>query len=144
MFSKACEYAIRATIFVAVQSLKDERASLKAIAEQIDSPVAFTAKIMQELVRSQIMFSIMGPTGGFQMKKDKIDEVQLSEVVKAIDGDAIYRGCGLGLKECDASEPCPVHEKFVTIRDDLQNMLETTSIYELATGLEVGLTFLKR
>lgn len=144
MFSKACEYAIRATIYVAVQSLKDERASLKAIAEKIDSPVAFTAKIMQELVRNEIMFSIMGPTGGFQMGKDRIDEIKLSEVVKAIDGDAIYKGCGLGLKECDASQPCPVHEKFATIRDDLQEMLEGTSIYELASGLEIGLTFLKR
>jgi Rrf2 family iron-sulfur cluster assembly transcriptional regulator len=144
MFSKACEYAIRATIYVAVQSLKSERASLKAIANEIGSPVAFTAKIMQQLVRNDIMYSVMGPTGGFQMDKERIDEIKLSEVVNAIDGDAIYRGCGLGLKECDASRPCPVHDKFAKIRDGLQEMLEGTSIYELATGLEIGLTFLKR
>ena len=144
MFSKACEYAIRATIYVAVQSLKDERASLKATAKEIGSPVAFTAKIMQQLAKNDIMYSVMGPTGGFQMDKDRIDEVKLSEVVNAIDGDAIYRGCGLGLKACDASRPCPVHDKFAKIRDDLQEMLESTSIYELAMGLEVGLTFLKR
>lgn len=144
MFSKACEYAIRATTYVAVQSLKSERASLKAIANEIGSPVAFTAKIMQQLVRNDIMYSVMGPTGGFQMDKERIDEIKLSEVVNAIDGDAIYRGCGLGLKECDASRPCPVHDKFAKVRDDLQEMLEGTSIYELATGLEIGLTFLKR
>jgi len=144
MFSKACEYGIRATIYVAAQSLRNDRTSLKAIAEEIGSPVAFTAKIMQQLVRNNIMYSVMGPTGGFKMDKDRIDEVKLSEVVNAIDGNAIYRGCGLGLKKCDASRPCPVHDKFAKIRNDLQQMLESTSVYELATGLEVGLTYLKR
>lgn len=144
MFSKACEYAIRATIYVAEQALRNERASLKAIAKEIESPVAFTAKIMQQLARNNIVYSIMGPTGGFQMDKDRVDEIKLSEVVNAIDGNAIYRGCGLGLKECDASRPCPLHDKFSIIRNDLQEMLEGTSIHELATGLEIGLTFLKR
>jgi Rrf2 family protein len=144
MFSKACEYSIRATIYVAAQSLNDQRASLKAIAKEIGSPEAFTAKIMQQLVRTDIMFSVMGPTGGFQMDKNRIDEVKLSMVVNAVDGDSIYRGCGLGLPKCDASRPCPVHDKFAKIRDELQEMLEDTSIYELATGLEVGMTYLKR
>jgi len=144
MFSKACEYAIRATIYVAEQALRNERASLKAIAKEIESPVAFTAKIMQQLARNNIVYSVMGPTGGFQMDKDRVDEIKISEVVNAIDGDAIYRGCGLGLKECDASRPCPLHDKFAVIRNDLQEMLENTSIYELTTGLEIGLTFLRR
>lgn len=144
MFSKACEYAIRATVYVALKSLKDERASLKDIAKEIGSPMAFTAKIMQQLARNNIVYSVMGPTGGFQMDKGQIDEVKLSKVVDTIDGDSIYRGCGLGLKECDASRPCPVHDRFAKIRDDLQKMLVSTSIFELATGLDVGLTFLKR
>ncbi len=144
MFSKACEYGIKATIYVAAQSLEDKRASLKGIANEIGSPVAFTAKILQQLVRNKIISSVMGPTGGFQIEKKKIDLITLSQLVDAIDGDSIYRGCGLGLKECNAAQPCPVHDKFAAIRDELQDMLNTTSLYELTTGLETGLTFLKR
>ncbi len=144
MFSKACEYAIRATTYVAVQSMMDKTVSLKSIAKEIDSPIAFTAKIMQQLVRNNILYSIMGPNGGFKIDRERIDDVKLSHVVDAIDGNAIYRGCGLGLKACDASKPCPLHEKFTKIRSDLGEMLQSTSIYELATGLEIGLTFLKR
>ena len=144
MFSKACEYAIRATLYVAEKSLEDKRVSLKDIAKAIDSPVAFTAKILQQLVRNEVMSSVMGPTGGFEIARKKLDTIKLSQIVDAIDGDAIYRGCGLGLKECNAAQPCPVHDKFAKIRDDLKDMLENTSLYELATGLEVGLTFLKR
>lgn len=144
MFSKACEYAIRATIHVAALSLRDERPSLKAIAKEIDSPVAFTAKIMQQLVRNDILFSVMGPTGGFQMEKGKIERIKLCDIVNAIDGDSIYQGCGLGLSECDALHPCPLHDRFVMIRQDLQNMLERTSISQLALEIETGPTFLKR
>ena len=45
MFSKACEYGIKAAIFIATKSYEDKRVSPKEIAEKINSPQAFTAKI---------------------------------------------------------------------------------------------------
>lgn len=144
MFSKACEYGIRAAVYVALQSLDGRRVSVNEIAEEIDSPIAFTAKILQQLSRSKVIHSVKGPTGGFELDRTEMDTVKLSMIVHAIDGDDIHVGCGLGLKECNANQPCPLHDKFVDIRTDLKNMLENTSLYELATGLEVGLTYLKR
>lgn len=142
MFSKACEYGIRATIYIAVQSGNNLRVSLKEIAREIDSPEAFTAKILQQLARHGIIDSVKGPTGGFVMEKR--EEVKLIQIVSAIDGDSIFRGCGLGLKECSETQPCPVHDKFKMIREELKTMLENTSILELSEGLNHGLTFLKR
>ena len=144
MFSKACEYGIRAAVYIALQSLEGRRVSVTEIAEEIDSPIAFTAKILQQLTRNNIVHSVKGPTGGFEIEREDMDMVKLSMIVKAIDGDKIYTGCGLGLKECNAQKPCPVHDMFHDIRTDLRNMLESTSLFELATGLEVGLTYLKR
>ncbi|MCJ7468001.1 MAG: Rrf2 family transcriptional regulator [Maribacter sp.] len=144
MFSKACEYGIRASTYIALQSLEGRRVSLKEIAEEIDSPVAFTAKILQQLSKNQIVDSLKGAAGGFEIQRSGIDRIKLSEIVYAIDGDTIYTGCGLGLKKCNANKPCPVHDKFVQIRDDLRYMLENTSLYEMTVGLEVGLTYLKR
>lgn len=144
MFSKACEYGIRAAVYIALQSLEGRRVSVTEIAEEIDSPVAFTAKILQQLNRNNIVNSVKGPTGGFEIEREDMDSVKLNMIVKAIDGDQIYVGCGLGLKECNAMQPCPLHDKFVDIRTNLKKMLQNTSLYELAMGLEVGLTYLKR
>ncbi|MDC6385890.1 Rrf2 family transcriptional regulator [Flagellimonas taeanensis] len=144
MFSKACEYGIRASVYIALQSLDGRRVSVTEIAEEIDSPIAFTAKILQQLTRNNIVNSVKGPTGGFEIDREEMDNVKLNMIVKAIDGDKIYKGCGLGLKECDAQKPCPLHDKFVDIRTDLSRMLKSTSLFELATGLEIGMTFLKR
>ena len=143
MFSKACEYGIRATLHIAQQSQKGQRVGLKNIAESIDSPVAFTAKILQQLARKGIVSSVKGPTGGFEMTAQQLHDVKLSQIVSAIDGDQIYNGCGLGLKACNELKPCPVHDRFKLVRDELKNMLETTSVRELANGLDEGLTFLR-
>lgn len=144
MFSKACEYGIKATLFVAQRSLQQERVSLKAISAEIDSPEAFTAKILQQLAKSGILRSTKGPSGGFQVEPEALAELKLSAIVKSIDGDAIYVGCGLGLNECDAKHPCPMHDHFVQIRNDLQRMLETTSIHSLAMDIAEGGSVLKR
>jgi len=145
MFSKACEYGIKATLYIAEQALNTEKKiGVKDIAKQIGSPEAFTAKIMQILSRNKIVNSTKGPSGGFFIPKDQLDKIKLSQIVKAIDGDQIYRGCALGLDKCNADKPCPVHDKFKIIRDELADMLTQTSLLELANGLDSGLTFLKR
>ncbi|WP_299249680.1 Rrf2 family transcriptional regulator [uncultured Cytophaga sp.] len=144
MFSKACEYGIRAIIHIAVLSQDEKRVGLKEIAKEIGSPEAFTAKILQILSKNDLVESTKGPTGGFEMSVQQMKKIKLSDVVFAIDGDSIYKGCGLGMKECSEKHPCPVHEKFKTIRNELKKMLENTSIYNLAIDQKNGLTFLKR
>lgn len=144
MFSKACEYGIRAVLYIAKESLNDNRVSLNGIAAAIETPEAFTAKILQKLAANGIITSLKGPYGGFSIDKSRMQMVTLSQIVDAIDGDAIYRGCGLGLKACNEKKPCPVHFQFAKIRNDLKHMLENKTIFEMATELETGLTFLKR
>ncbi len=144
MFSKACEYGIRAAVYIAQQSGRGVRTGLKDIAEAIDSPEAFTAKILQQLSKNDLIQSSKGPTGGFEMTAHQLHTVMLSDVVQTIDSNLIYTGCGLGLANCDAQNPCPLHHEFMGIREQLKTMLETTAIRQLADSLENGAAILKR
>ncbi|MBW7866688.1 MAG: Rrf2 family transcriptional regulator [Brumimicrobium sp.] len=145
MFSKSCEYGIKATLYLAKHSLNSEdKVGVKDIAKEIESPEAFTAKILQILSRAKVVHSLKGPTGGFYIPKDKLKEIKLVDIVNAIDGDTIYEGCGLGLSDCNDETPCPVHNQFKIIKEKLKRMLVKTSLYELATDLDSGFTFLKR
>lgn len=143
MFSKTCEYGIKATSHIAYQSQLGKRVSLKDIAAAIDSPTAFTAKILQQLSKVGIIHSIKGPNGGFEIPEHLLDKLCLSDVVVAIDGKSIFVECGLGLKACNEDKPCPVHNQFKLVRASLRQMLETTSIRDLSNGLHEGLTHLK-
>lgn len=144
MFSKACEYAIKASIYIALQSLEDKRASLKIIASETSSPEAFTAKILQTLCKNNLVHSIQGAYGGFEIKQEALRTIRISDIVQAIDGGLLLTGCGLGLSECSSQKPCPIHNSYAPIRNDLNQLLKNTSLYDLAKGLDHGLTFLKR
>ncbi len=144
MFSKACEYAIRATVCIAACGEEGKSMSLKAVAAKTDSPEAFTAKVLQKLVHADLMLSTKGPGGGFSISPKLARKVKLSHIVATIDGDAIYRGCALGLPQCDASKPCALHEHFLKVREDLRRMLERTSVQDLVKDLQEGGTVLKR
>ena len=143
LFSKSCEYAIRATIFIATHCCKEGKVGLKEIANEIDSPTAFTAKILQALVKNNIIKSSKGVGGGFMILKDDLKNINLSDIVMAIDGDSVFLRCGLGLSNCSEEHPCPVHEKFKFVKKDLIYMLEHTTLEELSLGIKKGQTFLK-
>jgi len=140
MFSKACEYALKIMIYLRSIQEENKLAGLKDIAGAIDSPEAFTAKILQQLVRAGLLQSLRGPSGGFRV----VDRpITLLEVVTAIDGDGIVKSCVLGLEECSSLHPCPAHDKFMAIRDHLKGVLSTTNLSELQGGLIAGNRFLK-
>ncbi|MFV0566564.1 MAG: RrF2 family transcriptional regulator [Flavobacteriaceae bacterium] len=143
MFSKACKYAIKATIYIAVNSYDNKRVSPREIAKEINSPEAFTAKILQALVRNNIVNSTKGAHGGFDIDKANIKNIKLIQIVKAIDGDNLFMGCGLGLDNCSEDHPCPVHHKFKVVRDELKYMVENTTLEELASNVLSGETYLK-
>ncbi|GHC47569.1 RrF2 family transcriptional regulator [Ulvibacter litoralis] len=143
MFSKSCEYGIRALIFIAKESKRGKKVSPSVIAEEIGSPVAFTAKILQKLVKEHILLSLKGPHGGFYISDEGLRKTSLTDIVRAIDGDSVYKGCGLGLPKCDEHNPCPLHTKFMRVRADLKKMLDGSTLEELAFELENGHASLK-
>jgi DNA-binding IscR family transcriptional regulator len=60
-----------------------------------------------------------------------------------IDGDQIFTGCALGLEKCSEDHPCAVHNKFKAIREHLAGMMMTTSLEDMARGIQNGTNFLK-
>lgn len=144
MFSKACQYGMRAAIYIAEKSMEDQRVGLKEIAKSIDSPEAFTSKILQQLAKAKIINSEKGPYGGFMMSPKNLEQIKLSHIVSAIDGNQIFAGCALGLKKCSEQQPCALHHDFKIIRDQIKATLEGTLIKTLALEHGDGLSFLKR
>lgn len=143
MFSKTCEYALRALIYITQKTKEGGRISIKDIANGIDSPEYFIAKILQDLSRKGFVQSAKGPTGGFYLDEASLNR-SLAEIVKEMDGDKMFVGCALGLKECSESHPCPVHNEFKHIRNNLEKMLNDMKIGDFVEQLQAQKIFLKR
>ncbi len=143
MFSKTCEYAVRAVIYIAQTSKHDEKVSIKEIAKGIDAPEHFIGKILQDLGKKGLIQSLKGPKGGFYLDASS-RKYSLADVVKAVDGDKIFYGCGLGLSQCSEAQPCPLHHEFKKIRNDIHRILKKAKLGEFNDQLEQHLAFLRR
>jgi len=137
MLSNACKYAIRALIFLAAQGSLQLRVNIRDLVAAIDSPEPFTAKIMQSLARQNIVFSVKGPNGGFYLTKQQL-QLKIIDIVYAIDGNHVLTGCGLGLKNCSDTQPCPMHNEYSAIRNQLFKILSQNTVLSLAADLEKG------
>ncbi len=141
ILSKSCEYAIRATVYVASKSQKGEKVGIIEVAKAIGSPMHFTGKILQTLVRKKILSSAKGPNGGFYI--DNSQSTFLIDVIRAIDGNAMFVSCVLGLEKCSETQPCLMHEQVKPIRDQLLVEFSKHSINELVPDFEQNKHFLK-
>ena len=142
MFSKSCEYAIRAMIFVAQKSVDKNCVSIKDIAKNTDAPIHFIAKIMQDLSRKKLVCSIKGPNGGFYMNEKEL-KGSISNIIKAIDGESLFTDCVLGLKDCNDKSPCPIHHQYKEIKIEFIKILESNTIIDFKEKLETKKFFLK-
>ncbi len=65
MFSKTCEYALRALMYIAQKTKDGARLSVVDVANDINSSEYFMAKILQQLAKKGFVSSAKGPNGGF-------------------------------------------------------------------------------
>ena len=131
MLSKTTEYAIRALVYVYIQNQGGKRPGYKEIAKEIDSPEQFTAKVLQNLARAELVSSMKGRGGGFFFVDD-MATVTLYEVIRVIEGEKFFSKCGFGLKLCDCVTPCPLHEGYSSVREGFYELAKTQTIQSLA------------
>ena len=136
MFSKATEYALRATIYIAQNSSEERKVGIQAIAEAIDSPQSFTAKILQLLTRdNRIIRSVPGPHGGFYIT-EKAKKLPARFILKAMGEEKKKEKCVLGLNQCSEKSPCPMHSRYKFIKQQLKELFESKTIQDLADELK--------
>ena len=142
MFSKATEYALRATIFIAQKGTEEKKLSIDEIAKAIDSPKSFTAKILQSLTKdNHIISSVRGPNGGFFLT-EKSKKLPVRTILKAMGEEEVLEKCVLGLKQCSEQQPCPMHEQYKSIRKQLKDLFVAKSIQQFASEIKDGVVFI--
>lgn len=136
MFSKSTEYALRAILYLAQKSSVEHKIGITELAEAIDSPKSFTAKILQDLTRgNNLIRSVTGPTGGFYLT-EQAKKKSLLHVLTLLKDEGVITGCILGLKECSEKNPCPMHSVYKKIKPQLLDMLDHKTIAELAAEMK--------
>jgi len=131
MLSRASKYAILSTLFLAEHANENRKISVKVIAESIDVPSPFLAKLFQQLVKGKIISSTKGPNGGFYLTK-KNQKKNVLDIIENIDGLNRINECFLGLSECDGTNPCPVHFIVEPFKNSILGKFRDKNIMEFS------------
>jgi Rrf2 family transcriptional regulator, iron-sulfur cluster assembly transcription factor len=129
IFSKKCEYGLQAVLFLAAHLDRDS-ITAEEVAKELSIPKEFVSKILQSLTESGIINSRKGKSGGFSLAKDP-KKIKLIDIVAAIDGLSMFSSCVLGFPNCDANNPCPLHDKWGELRTKAYSMLTDENLDQL-------------
>ncbi|WP_290792502.1 RrF2 family transcriptional regulator [Flavihumibacter sp. UBA7668] len=141
MLSITCKTGIRAAIFLASRINAGEKYNIQEIAAVVDGNEHTLGKLLQTLVKANVISSAKGPSGGFFITEEQVLQ-PLLYIVLALDGDELFHACGLGLSQCSATKPCPLHAAYAQVRDQLELLFRNTSILDISKDVSKGAAFL--
>ncbi len=141
MLSLTCKTAIKAVIYLASKFERSERSSILDVAGYLEASEHSVGKLLQTLVKAQVINSVKGPAGGFFITAKQLQQ-PIINIVEAIDGNMVFRECGLGLSKCSSDHPCPIHDDYKIARDVLENLFRTKKVSDLYEPVNSGLTYL--
>ena len=136
LFSRATGYAVRALAYLTAAG-EGAHVPVNRIAEETDVPPPFLGKIVQKLVKAGILVTRKGPKGGVGLAKPA-EQVDLFELVVAIEGESLWTNCVLGLNACVDEQPCPLHNDWVRIREEIRRMLQGKTLADIAARVREG------
>ena len=141
MLSLTCKIAVKAVIYLASKFESGDKAGIKEIAEYIDASEHTVGKMLQTLVKEEVIHSAKGPTGGFYISKEQRKQ-PIINIIHAVDGKQVFKECGLGLSKCSSTHPCPIHNDYKAGRDLIEKLFRTKRIIDLCDPVNSGNAYL--
>ncbi|MDA8383964.1 MAG: Rrf2 family transcriptional regulator [Betaproteobacteria bacterium] len=136
ILSRASQYAIQAVILMAMQP-HGTFVLNRELAEQLNVPAPYLAKVLQALVRGSLLYSSRGRNGGFCLREG-VEKVDLMQILLHLEGPQFTDTCLLGLKECTDETACPIHKQWKPIKHKLARVLRTETPGKLARAVKTG------
>jgi Rrf2 family protein len=129
--SRRTDYGVRLILDLA--GLPDgERASTQEIAERQNIPAPFLAKIISQLSLSGLVNTHRGAGGGVRLARPAA-EINLLQVIEALDGPVRLNRCVLDSGMCPRDQTCPVHRVWARAQEHLVTALNDTTFDVLAS-----------
>ncbi len=103
--------------------------TLQNISERQGISLSYLEQLFLKLRRSGMVKSYKGPGGGYILAK-AVDELNISEIIKAVDENMDARSC-YGTKKCHANKKCLTHDLWDGLTNHVHSYLEKITLHDL-------------
>ena len=134
LYSKSCEYAVRA---LTVVDRNKDCFQVDEICRKAKVPAHYASKAIARLADAGILEAVRGRGGGYRfiMNPGKIPVLKL---IEAIDGQDAFRRCVMGLPQCGDQRPCPLHATWQGVKGKYLQDLQDKTLEDLMRFSEFG------
>lgn len=132
LLSRACEYGIQVMLYLHEHG-GDRNVPVSEISRKQGIPPSYLAKIVGQLAAEGLLVSRRGTGGGVRLARDST-KLKLIDVVHAIDGPDLSSRCIIGLPNCGTAAPCPFHDTWGPLREQVIAALSSQSLASLMQG----------
>jgi len=108
--------------------------SAKDLAEMYDIPQEALAKILQKLVKAQLLVSQQGTNGGYTLARIPAD-ISALEVIRAIEGPLFITSCSTG-SECEQEQRCNIRGPLRKVSKTIEEVLSKLTLVEMTESHE--------
>ncbi len=126
--SKTSKYAIRVVSYMALKN--QEIYSATQLSEALQVSDKYLKRILTTLSNHAIIQSLQGRYGGFRLNK-RINDINLYEIIDAVEDINKYIGCVLGFQYCSEENSCSLHKDWAPIQEKLTKFFKNTTIAEV-------------
>ena len=126
MIPKTAEYALRAAVWLA--GMPDQNESADHLAERTKIPRRYLHKVLQDLVRANLVRSQSGPGGGYGLALSPA-KITILDVVNAVAPIERIRACPLGLPT--HTTLCPLHKELDRVFERTEQALSHVTLAQL-------------
>ncbi len=123
------DYALRAMVHLATH-WKQGPASAKTLASQEDISYPLVHKLMQKLIKTQLVESSVGSKGGFSLSR-RPSKISLLEIIETIQGPLRLNRCLLDVDSCLRQKNCPVSKKLTNLQKYMEKYLHGITLDDL-------------
>jgi Rrf2 family protein len=127
MFSQTVEYALRAVVQLAY--VAPEASTTAALARVTQVPPAYLSKVLQALVKAEIVSSQRGVGGGVSLARDA-RKLTILDIVNAVDAIRRIRTCPLELST-HGTRLCPLHRRLDAALAQVEQAFRSTTLAEV-------------
>ncbi|MEZ4871759.1 MAG: Rrf2 family transcriptional regulator [Bdellovibrionales bacterium] len=127
--NRKVEYALMA-LKLMMEKTPGELTAVKTLCEALGTPFDPTAKVLQALVHAEVLRSVQGPQGGYQIVKDlrKVSFYELNEIVM---GPVEVIKCLKTSSPCELVDTCNIQSPLRVLNIRLIEFYKSISLHEI-------------
>lgn len=130
--SKKSEYALMAVRYLAINS-NGKYPTARDISKHYDIPHELVAKVLQQLVKKDIISSYQGVRGGYSLVRTP-EQISLMDIINAIEDNHHITNCmneNSSQNDCSHIDCCMIRDPLIKVQKEIDKVFQNMKINQI-------------